>query len=97
MIFYLYLQPSSLNYRPEGVAVVVFIQGAVAAEESIGVNMWRTKDNARNLRAALKEGFGVDRAGDVPGRLPPRPLRGRWGSKFRAEDLSAEARQFSKY
>ena len=44
------------------------------------VNTWRSWGNTKKIRAAWREHFGDERAKVATSSLPPRPLRGRWGS-----------------
>lgn len=49
------------------------------------INVWRTGSNAKLLFRSYESLHGLARAKAVAGTLPPRPLRGRWGSASRAE------------
>ena len=44
------------------------------------VNTWRSWGHARKIQAAWEHLFGSKRAKETTSSLPPRPLRGRWGS-----------------
>ena len=43
------------------------------------VNTWRSSGNAKKVQESYTEKYGPE-AAKVVSRLPPRPLRGRWGS-----------------
>ena len=43
-------------------------------------NVWRAHGNAGKIFRAWKRLFSASRAHEVASKLPPRPLRGRWGS-----------------
>ena len=49
------------------------------------VNVWRAQSNSLKLRDAYTELWGQEESDKVLRRLPPRPLRGRWGSLTGAE------------
>ncbi len=49
------------------------------------VNVWRTSGNPSKIRAGWTSLFGEKAAAEVCKQLPPRPLRGRWGSVSEAE------------
>ena len=55
------------------------------------INVWRTGSNAKALRASWSFLYGTDRAKSAAGKLPPRPLRGRWGSASRTEAVVLHA------
>eukprot|EP00959_Pyramimonas_sp_CCMP1952_P456051 9472524-Pyramimonas_sp.AAC.1 len=57
------------------------------------INTWRTKNNAKKLYQSYVTHFGVDRAREVAGRLPPRPLKGRWGDLFPEGDAGDDANE----
>lgn len=49
------------------------------------VNVWRSSTIASKLFVVWKQRFGHARAQEAAGRVPPRPLRGRWGSMTACE------------
>ena len=49
------------------------------------VNTWRAPNVAAKLYKLWKRKFGKARADYVCRRLPPRPLRGRWGSIYKVD------------
>ena len=48
---------------------------------------WRASGNAAKLSLAIKAHYGPDVARNVAGRVPPRPLSGRWGVISNLEDF----------
>ncbi len=49
------------------------------------IHTWRATHHGKAILRAYSEKFGHERAVKVAGRLPPRPLKGRWGVATAAE------------
>ena len=49
------------------------------------INSWRSSGKSRRFKEEWRSMFGSDAAKRATKRLPPRPLRGRWGSKQESE------------